>query len=240
MLSEIRIGKFTSSEISKLTANGKKSGEFGKPFHTYVKQKKQERKLKRSLSIGEAGRASQWGKLVEHWLMYERPEIIGMEYTLTPSLTVAHHEFKDSWCGSRDGFNNNTKAVIDLKCPYTLGSFADFADCATIEEVRTNTQSGEDYYWQLVSNAAIAGVKKAELIIFMPTLSQLNEIQLYAHDGLHEMSNINWIYSTSTYDMPYLPEDSEYKNIIRFEFEISDGDLQFLTERVKIASEFLK
>lgn len=240
MLSEIRVGKFTSSEISNLMSNGKKSGEYGKPFYNYVKKKRQERKLKRSMSYGSSSKETTWGSFVEYWLMYERPDLLGMEYTLTPSLTVCHPEFEDVWCGSRDGFNNNTKAVIDLKCPYTLGSFADFADCKNIDEVRSNTQYGDDYYWQLVSNAAIGGVKKAELIIYMPTLPQLREISTFAHDGLHEFGSLNFITMAADIELPYLPENSEYKNIIKFEFDIPSEDIEALTERVKEASKLLK
>lgn len=235
----MRIGRFTSSEIVALTSNGKKTGEFGKPFYTYVKQTNQERKAKRSLDLNRGKRDTVWGSFVESYLMHEAPELIGFEYTFTPSLTVAHPKYPDMWCGSRDMFNNKRKAVVDLKCPFTLTSFCNFADCETIGDVRNYTDKGEDYYWQLVSNACIAGVDKAELIVFIPTPEILQNIQLYAVHGDHHFNNVYFIGNAIDEELPYLPSDAEYKNILRFEFDIPETDLLFLENRVIEASKLL-
>lgn len=238
-MNQIRVGNITSSTIVALTKNGKKSGEFGKPFYTYVKQKNQERKLARSISNDTQSKETIWGHLVESFLMNERPDILGFEYTLTPSVTLQHPNYIN-WLGSPDGFNNSTSAVIDIKCPFTLGSFANFADCKDINEVREEHDSGETYYWQLVSNACIRGVDRAELIIYCPTEEELKEIQQYAVDGLHEYgSEVFFIGNSDKRKLPYLPKASSYPNLVRFAFDVPMEDKQFLTERVEAANKLL-
>jgi hypothetical protein len=234
MLSEIRIGKFTSSQAVKLVSKGK-GDPFGKPFYTYVKSRRQERNAGRALDGGSGGRATVWGSFVENWLMFKRPDIIGMEYTLTPQRTDVHPTIAD-WCGSRDGFNNDTGAVIDIKCPYTMQSFCDFADCKNIDEVRAEHTDGDKYYWQLVSNACIAGVDKAELIIFCPNEEQLQGIQEYAVMGTHDFGNdVYFIGNGDVSELPYLPVTAKYSNVLRFAFDVPQADKDFLTERVQAA-----
>ena len=236
----IRNGRFTSSEIFNLISNGKKAGEFGKPFYTYVKKKAQEVKLGRSMNSGDGGKATKWGSFVENWLMFEKPDIIGLEYTLTPKSTKkAPLNYGAFWCGSKDGFNNNTNAVIDLKCPYTLDSFADFADCKTMADVRENHKDGEKYYWQLLSNAFIEGVTKAELIVYMPTLDDLQEIMFYAINGSHDISDIYFIGNAKDDDLPYVTDKCSYNNVLKFEFDIPTEDTELLKERVYQASKLL-
>jgi hypothetical protein len=240
MLSEIRNGKFTSSEISALLSNGKSKGEVGAPFKNYVKQTNQERRLGRSLDTSNDARSLKWGKFVESWLMLESPEVIGFEYTLTPNSTIPHPKYPDCWCGSRDGLNNNTNAIIDLKCPFTLGSFCDFADCSTIDDVRKNTKDGEKYYWQLVSNASIHGTDNAELIIFVPNLTQVKNIIDYAINGDHSPEiDCYFIGMSQPEDLPFIPDNSHYPNVIRFKFDIPNSDFELLEDRVKLASSML-
>ena len=247
-MDKIRNGKFTSSTIVGLVSKGKEKGSVGAPFNTLVKQKRQERKLGRSLETDSKARSMTWGSFVEMWLMYERPDIIGLEYTLTPKSTKAHPKFEDIWVGSKDGHNNNTKAIIDLKCPFTLTSFCDFADCKNIEEVRKNHKDGEKYYWQIVSNACIDGLTKGELIIYVPTLEELMAIQKYAYDGNFEKhptyeGNAKDFYFISMADeqeLPYIElEKSDYKNVLRFAFDITQEDIDFLTGRVEMAGKLL-
>ena len=239
-MNPIRIGKFTSSEIVALTTNGKKADTMGQPFYTYVKRKKQERKMGCHLSTNDNSKSLTWGKFLEWWLMFKRPDIIGLEYTLTPETTLSHPEHSGVWVGSKDGHNNNTNAVIDIKCPWTREPFADFAECTTIDEVRDNHKAGEQYYWQLVSNAAISGVNKAELIVFMPSEDQLKEIQGSAIFDDHKfMNDVYFIGSAVDGDLPFVPKTSVYPNLLRFCFDVPQADIDFLTERVKIAGELL-
>ena len=237
-MNPIRIGRFTSSEIYNLMANGRAKDSVGAPFFNYVKKKRQERKMGCSFGSNDSGKATKWGSFVEWWLMYKRPDIIGLEYTLTPSTTTAHKDYSDYWAGSRDGYNNLTQAVIDLKCPWTRESFADFADCQTVDEVRENHRDGEKYYWQLVSNACIAGVDNAELVIFLPNEEQVALIQ---HSAIHSDHGLDafFIGNANEGDLPYNPKQSQYQSLIKFCFTIPQSDKDALTERVKKAIELL-
>lgn len=243
-MNPIRIGRFTSSEIYNLMANGRAKDSVGAPFFNYVKKKRQERKMGCSFCSTDSGKAAKWGSFVEWWLMYKKPDLLGLEYTLTPSTTTAHKDYTDYWAGSRDGYNNLTQAVIDLKCPWTRESFADFADCQTIDDVRQNHKDGEKYYWQLVSNVCIAEsamghkVENAELIIFMPTEEQLGLIQHAAVHGDHGQ-DVFFIGNANEGDLPFNPSTSQYPSLIKFCFTIPQSDKDVLTERVKKAIELL-
>lgn len=237
----IRSGKFTSSEIYYLLSNGKKSGEYGKPFYTYIKKKAQELKLGASLSSGDGGKACKWGSFVENWIMFERADILGLEYTLTPKSTkLMRGNLGKYWAGSKDGLNNNSRAVIDLKCPFTLDSFCDFADCKNIDEVRLYHRDGEKYYWQLVSNSILDNVNNAELIIFVPTFEQVQEIMAYAANGNHDVNDSYFIGNAKDGDLPYITEKSKYHNLVKFEFDIPREDKDLLISRVEVASKILK
>lgn len=226
---------------------------------TYVKRKNKERKLGKTLDGADSGRACDWGKFVEMWLMNERPDIIGLHHTLTPNLTEVHPKYTDVWAGSRDGFDNDTQAVDDIKCPYTMDSFCTFAELfiAGVEigfrEVllngytdifgdNTKHADGETYYWQLVSNAHIKGVNKANLIVFCPTKEMLEQIQSYAVFGDHgNVINCFFIGNANieNNELPFVPDDSLYPYKLEFTFDIPQEDLEYIEHRVQLASTFL-
>ena len=126
---KLRFGNYTSSSISALMTVSKDKKEFGKPAITYIKEKLMERKLKRVLNTEMSARPTLWGKVVEQRAF----DVLGMEYKLTSKVSYVHPEF-DFWVGTPDGLKENT--VYDIKCPYTLKSFCEFAECKTIEDVR--------------------------------------------------------------------------------------------------------
>ena len=108
-----------------------------------------------------------------------------------------------------------------------------------------------DYYWQLVSSAILTGVDKAELIFVVPYLSELKDIKefvgLLKEEDLPKDLNlfqIEWIsleitsyleFDVKPLQIPYLPNDSEYKDFNNFIFDVPSEDKEFLTERVKMA-----
>jgi len=225
---------------------------------TYIRSKLRERKLKRSIENNDSGRAANWGKFVELWLSNERPDIIGMNYTMSPNKTIAHPKYADIWCGSKDCKNNSTNAVGDLKCPYTLTSYFDFYDLWVagktlgFREVLINGYtddmgqkvvhtSGYDYYIQIVSNCHIEGTNKGELIIYVPTYDELSEIMVYAANGDHgnivPCTFISWALDG---DLPYIPKESDLPNKLVFEFDIPQEDLYLLESRVQLAQKYFE
>lgn len=262
MNQEIRNGCFSSSEIVALTTVGKREmtpaelagrpktgkGSSAKTISdstilsqtaiTYIKKKNYERRLGRSLLNASSGKPQQWGNLVEETVF----GILPLSYTLNSQETLKHAQYGDFWVGSPDGFKLDAgKTVVDIKCPYTHLSFCDLV--APLYEgllgndamayIRANHDEGDTYYWQLVSNAIIGGCDHAELIIYMPYLSEINDLRAIA-EGNPECGWVQW-----ALDLPYLPDNCYYKNLNIIRFDIPQEDKDFLTECVVNASKQL-
>lgn len=141
MLSNLRNGNFTSSEVVALLSMGsrdmtkdemgahklnnpsskKKTIECwpGKAAITYINQCNMERRLGRSLDNELDARPTNWGKFVEPLLF----TLLDGDYTYNSSDTLTHPEL-DYWKGTPDGFKiTENKTVVDAKCPFTLESF---------------------------------------------------------------------------------------------------------------------
>lgn len=219
----LRIGNPTSSEIYRLVGNGKKQGELSSRALTYIQEKNYERKLSRSIKNEVDAKPLIWGKLLENRVF----NLLGIDYTLSSQETDQHPTIP-FWAGSKDGIKfGEEKTVIDIKCPYTMKSFCELVDCETIEQVRENHKDGEKYYWQLVSNAIINDCDYAELIIYVPYLSELEEIRSDANEY-----GIKFIMYASQEELPYLIDDGFYKNINKIRFKVSNEDKALLTAKV--------
>lgn len=242
-----RIGNFTSSNISALMSDGKKTGDYGKPFYTYIQEKNMERRLGRALNDITSARPLIWGKFLEARAF----DMLGMEYRLVSQDTIQHSEY-DFWGGSPDGLKIlPEKTVIDIKCPMTLKSFCKFVDCITlnpdgtmngtltINKIRVMHDDGEKYYWQLVSNAILSGCNFAELIIYLPYKSELQSIRDYCEETDLAPNKVAWIAFAEDDDLPYLLDGGFYKNIYTFNFEVPENDKRLLTERVITAGKHL-
>lgn len=230
---KLRIGNFTSSDIHALTTSGKEKGSFGKLALTYIEEKNMERLLGRSLDTETSSKALDWGKVLEGRAF----ELLGLEYSLQSDVTLQHPKYP-FWVGSPDGIKHaKQNAVIDIKCPFTLKSYCIFAECKTIEEVVNNHPDGDKYHKQLVSNAAILGLKNAELIIHMPYKSELYEVRKMAQ--YVDPKKYYWIANSEDNQLPYLPDGGYYQNFHKIHFEIPQSDFDFLEERVKLAGEKL-
>jgi hypothetical protein len=232
-----RIGNFTSGSISPLTTSGRAKGSLGAPALNYIEEKNMERLLGRSLQDEVTARPLQWGKLLEGRVF----DLLGLDYTLTSTETDVHPEI-DFWAGSKDGTREGEeRAVIDIKCPITLKSFMQLVKplydgltgMEAMQAVRDNHKSGEDYYWQLVSNACIIGAEWAELIVYMPYESELPEIKMRAE------GEVFWIWAALQDELPYILDGGRFQNINVIRFQVPQSDKDFLTERVMKAGELL-
>lgn len=232
-----RIGNFTSSEIFKLMTVAKDQKSFGKPALTYIEEKNMERRLQRSLTTEISSRPTSWGNLVE----LQAFNLLGIDYKISSTETIRHPDI-DFWAGSPDCEKfDEGKTVIDLKCPLTLKSFCTLADCKTTDELRENHSDGEKFYWQLVSNAILTNSKFAELIVYVPYLSELEAIKDLASNFDGNQNKIAWIGFAEDKDLPYLIEgkDMHYKNLNIIRFEIPEADKKALTEKVIEAGKLL-
>lgn len=240
----MRNGRFTSSEIVALTTNGKAKDTFGKPALTYIKQKKWERNLGRSIDNETFSRPLSWGKLCEIFVLQHMGLI-----ECTPLMDEPkQHPTIEYWAGSPDAINNDLDAVVELKCPQTLASFCGLVEpimnglsgIEAINYIRDNHNDGEKYYWQIVSNAIITGKSKGELIIFCPYQSQLDELRMLAQNMPSDvLSHYYWIANSMDNELPYLLDGGKYQNLNRIIFDVPADDIAFLTDRVLKAGELL-
>ncbi len=219
---KLRIGNFTSSEIVALTTKGTAKDSKGKPFYSYIEEKKMERRLGRSVDSESNAKPLQWGRLLEQFAF----EKIGTEYIISSQETDSHPTIK-CWSGSKDGIKyDEGKTIFDIKAPMTLKSFCQLVDCKTMDELRNNHKDGDKYFWQLVSNAIINDCKFAELIVYVPYEKDLDEIKKLAEN------QCNWVFYADKNELPYLIEGGHYKDINIIRFEVSQSDKDFLTNRV--------
>lgn len=256
-----RAGNFTSSEIFNLMVMGKRpmteqelaarpkkgkgssttqvddTSKFSPAGLTYVAEKNMERRLGRSLDTNTSSRPTDWGTLLERRVL---EEVLGMEYKPISSETIPHPDI-DFWAGSPDARKfDEGGTVVEIKCPHSLKSYCTFADCKNIDEVRDNHPDGEKYYWQIISNSVLINSKYAELIIYCPYKSEIQEIrELTQTLDTDEQSKYSWIYWATSDELPYLPDGGYYKNIVRFRFEVPQEDKDLLIGRVLQAGNLL-
>lgn len=224
---ELRFGNFTSSKISALISEGKTKGTFGKPAITYIAEKNMERRLKRSLTSESNAKPLQWGKHLE-FVVFNK---LGEQYYEMSKETMRHNEI-DFWSGSPDMMKyGDEKAIVEIKCPITLKSFCEFVDCKDIQEIREKHKDGEDYYWQIVSNSILTGSKYAELVIYVPYKSEL--------DNIRDSAIEYWINKGSDNELTWIHDNGYYKDLNIFRFEIPQSDKDLLTTKVLEAGKYL-
>ena len=251
---ELRWGRFTSSKIASLMAEGTRpmtdaemaeykikepkgkrkniTGGFGAPALKYIKQKKYERKLKRRIDSENTARPLQYGRCAETVAFQQ----LSTEYRLCSDQTIIHPQYP-FFAGSPDveKFVINEKILGEVKCPMTLESFCDFVDYyeqGGIQAVRDNHPDGETYYWQMVGNAILIGANKAELIIYCPYQSELAQIRDEA-----TFLGYQWIVFAHDDELPYLIKGNHYKNINILPFDIPQDDIDALTANIIKANE---
>jgi len=230
----VRNGNFSSSKIYNLLKVGRDKSSFGAPALNYIKQKKYERKMKRSISTEVDTRSILWGKFLEPRVH----NLIGMEYEHINDITLVHPKY-DYWVGSPDFKIVKDKVVSDSKCPQPNAFCELIENCS--QGIEYFKENHEDYYWQLVSNACILGMDYIELIVYMPYESELKEIRFEAenYDGLDQYK-YRFIAESDKNQLAYLPDNSEYKNLNIFRFPLDKGDAILLESKVIAASIILK
>lgn len=214
-----RLGMFTSSKIHMLTINGRTKDSYGKPFYTYVEEKAMEVILNRKLENETEAYPTAWGKLVEQFAFHTLP--------IDQSFNIKRYTHLNlPWSGVPDSIS--AKHVGDIKCPYTLKSAFLMAMLKTGEELK---KQKPEYYWQLVSNAILCNRTKAELDIFVPKITRLNEI---VEKAIETESLIRF---KTAEGLPLLPANCDFPELTRIAFEIPEKDMLFLESRIIEASD---
>lgn len=220
-----RNGLFTSSGIHRLMESPAKS-------KTYIKEKRREIKLKAPISIESNAYPLSWGNAIEGFV-YESHLDINYAYQSKNTLIHESGEF----AGTPDLDSESDECVGEIKCPFTRTGFIDLVDIIEAEDAEYFKEEKGDYYWQIVSNSILTNRKFGELIIFMPYEKEIPLIVEYIEmiDDFELQRDIQWVIHTDISRIPHIPNDSEYKNIYRFKFEIPESDKKQLIEKVNIA-----
>lgn len=229
-----RIGNFTSSKIGVLTAKGKGQNGFSATALTYIKEVNLERKLGRSIKTDAYSKEMAWGTFLQDYVFHNHLEF---GWQLCPDVTDVHPTI-DYWAGSKDLYMPSVK-IGEIKC-YQPKNFAEYADALLTGDTEVIKDSHPNEYWQGVSNAIINGVSKAELVLFMPYKKELNAIRelAEAYDGADQWK-YRFISESEDYSLAHLPNNGYYKNLVRFEFEVPQEDIDLLTEKVELAGSML-
>lgn len=215
----------------------------GEAATTYILETNAERLAGVPIEIEVDAKATGWGKLCEYLVFL----LLSTEYILTSTITVVH-EYIKWWSGSPDGEKEDT--VIDIKAPFTRKSFFALVDpiyngytgieamnCIRFGWVdkkglkRKKHPDGEKYYWQLVSNTILRKKKYAELIVYMPYLSEIEAIKTEALKDEYR-SKYFWLSMSEAENLPYIPDGGYYKNINIIRFEVPQADIDLLTLRI--------
>lgn len=250
-----RIGNFTSSEIGALMAVDASGKKFGKPALTYISETNMERRLGRSVDDEKVAKALTWGKLLEGRAFGQ----LGLGYILSSTQTDTHPTIP-YWSGSKDALKlDEGHTVADIKCPLTLKSFCQLVDplysgltdMAAMDAIRKGFvdqdgiahekhKDGEKFYYQLVSNSIINTCKYAELIVYMPYKSEIDDIKMMAGDvEVQELGKHYWIAMAGEDELPFILDKGFYNSVNIIRFEVPEADKQALTNNVLKAGKML-
>lgn len=237
-----RIGNFTSSEIVALISTGKQNYGFGTTAITYISETNMERMLGCSIDTEINARPLTWGKHLEPFV---NDNYLPTSYQLTSAETFVHPDI-DYWAGSPDGFVVGEDVVFDIKCPITLKSFVMlvlplYCGLTGIKAMNAIRQGfrfenleypkhkdGDKYYWQLVSNAVITNKTYAELIVFMPSVTDLKGIKERAEGDVKKY----WIWASDDNELPCLPAGCRFSSINKIRFEVPNEDKELIKANV--------
>lgn len=238
MNNEIHFGNFSSSEIVALLSEGKAKGSKGKPYYTYIEEKNIERKLGRVLKSDFSSKETSWGHLME----IRAFGLLPTEYSLISTKTVVHEQIS-CWVGSPDCIKYGAvNTVCDIK-GLQLRAFCKMIDAfkrGGIQEVRDVCDSGEKFYWQIISNGCLTDCRIGELILYCPFLCELEAIRSLAmkYDG-PDPGRFKWIPFSSDDELPYLLEGGQYDNLNKLTFDLPTADLCRLHDTVEEAAKEL-
>lgn len=239
-----RVARITSSKVSVLLVEGKQDFGFGVGAITYLNNKKKELEFGRGLELPVYKWEMVYGKCFEpfvHW------QLDSAEYELVIDQTTVHPKYLQ-WSGSQD-FNilkNGIKiGISELKC-YQMSNHYDYVKVLQQQNIAVFKKEYASEYWQIISNCIIHGVTIGEAIAFMPTEKQLIEMRDFLENTDYitkQLKDDPWkyrqFYEKDLYDLPFIPEHSDFPSMVKFRFEVPTDDIVLLTKKVRNGIEYL-
>lgn len=224
---------FTSSQIHKLTSNGRAKDSIGTPFYTYVNEVYYATCIGRKITNESNAKPTNWGRLIELWFASRK---MGLESNFDSKKRYYHLELP--WSGAPDYLTGQT--VGDIKSPWTPLSYCQMYDVMQKGNLEEFKKEIKEYYWQLVSNMILSNSKECELTINIPYEDELDDIREFAQgEYVNEMigaNNVQFVHYMDNEQLPYIKRDAKFKDYITFKFTPPKEDVEFLKERVKLAS----
>ena len=237
--SELRVGKFTSSQIYRLCGL-LKSGNPTKAFETYAEEVYFERLAGCSINSKVKTRSMAWGKLMEIILHQN----VSFKYKMKSQNTIIHKNF-DFWSGTPDLDVPGVKTG-EIKC-FELLHFMQLSTALMTKNTEFIKKNEPAVYWQSISNSLLKGYDYTEIISYIPRRSELIEIieMINTTEFLNDNDLNPWEYYFMDHvekvdELPHLPDESPFGNLHTFEFVIPEEDAQFLINRVCEAEELVK
>ena len=241
-----RVANFTSSQMFRIV---------GTPavLKTYLKEKRAERDLKRSIDLGAYSQEMTWGKVIEaYFFLQEKYFPTGCGYSLCSKETAVHPKYS-FWVGSCDV--EGKQDAGEIKCFYpknyhalALALLALISGKITLEAFKLEFK---EIYWQVVSNAIILGKTHATIFAYTPTKEELEDcILLLEETNFGERLGLDpWMFrfmieakeKEQLYKLPYIdPEKTDFPNEVRYTFEVPTDDIILLTKKVLEAYKLLQ
>ncbi len=160
---EARLGKFTSSELSKLLTSGRaKDQEFGDTALSYIKEKLHEHFTKGTcLDYGFQGnKATEWG---EHFEPEARDLYSEMTGYLVTECGFIQSQESEMFGGSPDGLVGED-GLIEIKCPYA----SNHVEHLTLKTAQDLQASKKEYFAQCQGNLLATGRKWCDFVSYDP------------------------------------------------------------------------
>lgn len=237
---QMRVGKFTNSEIYRLMTVGTDRKSFGKPALTYIQEKKYEKRIGRPLQVEKTSRSALWGHFLQQ-RVFDLLDDTG--YELIEDRTIRHPTI-ECWCGTPDAKHVRNSVAGDIKC-YEPKNFCEYHDLLT-EAIKTNNTElfkaeRPQEYWQLVAHSVLLKTDNIEAILYIPYYEELQAIRESVDmlDSEDDRRKYAFIKHSSYHELSYI-ERGYYKNLNIFRFSVPESDKELLTNRVKQAGELIK
>jgi hypothetical protein len=236
-----RVARFTSSKISVLTVSGNGKYGFGAGAITYINQRAMELEFGRGISLPINKWQVAWGKLWEVWVHWQ----LGSEYELVLDQTNIHPKYV-YWSGSID-FNVKVDGgcIAELKC-FQFEEYYKLSKCLEQQNVDLLKKDFKEIYWQIISNSCIHNTKYGEAIAFMPREADLIEMRRLVEETDYIEKHIKddpfkyrFIVDRDLYDLPFIPEHSDFASMTKFRFEVPILDKIYLAGQVIKANKLL-
>lgn len=218
----------------------------------YLKEKRAERDLCRSIDLGAYSQEMTWGKIIEaYFFLQEKYFPTGSGYSLCSKQTAVHQKYP-YWVGSCDVEGKNDAG--EIKCFYPKNYYVLASALKKLNEGKMSLEEfkkdHKEVFWQVMSNAVILGKTHATIFAYIPTKEELEDcILMLEETNFGEKIGLDpWMFrfmieakeNDKLYKLPYIdPEKTDFPNMVKHTFELPVDDVILITKKVVEAYKLL-